>query len=71
MTREQIKEALRKIILQEMGNTTAGLAGYLTPNAFQGKRVGKNKATKYAERLGFKVVERPKRPSNTKLIDYK
>ena len=72
MNREKLREMLREIILQELvENTTAGLPGYLTPHAFQSKRAGKNRATKFAEKLGFKVVERPKRPSSTKLIDYR
>jgi len=71
MTKKQLREALRKIIQEEMGNTTAGLPGYLTPKAFQGKNAKKNRATKFAEKLGFKVVKRPERPSSTKLIDYR
>ena len=71
MNREKVKELLRELVLQEMGNTTAGLPGYLTPHAFQSKKAGKNRATKFAEKLGFKVVKRPERPSSTKLIDYR
>ena len=48
MTKEQLREALRKIIQEEMGNTTASLPGYLTPKAFQGKNAKKNRATKFA-----------------------
>jgi len=29
-----------------------------------------NNATKTAEKLGYKTVERPKRPSHTKMFDY-
>ena len=71
MDKEALKKALKEMILQEMGNTTAGLAGYQTPFAFRSKRAGKNRATKFAEKLGFTVVDRPKRPSSTKLIDYR
>ena len=34
------------------------------------KGQGKNVATKTAEKLGYKIVERPKRPSHTRMIDY-
>ena len=34
------------------------------------KGQGKNAATKTAEKLGFKTVQRPKRPSHTRMIDY-
>jgi len=63
---------LRKIIkevLDEM-NTTGAVGGYLTPKAFAKKGQGKNIATKTGEKLGFKTVERPKRPSHTKMFDY-
>ena len=77
MTREQLKEALREVILKEMSTTSAGGAGftpgegmtYATPAAFS-KRAGKNRAVKFLEKLGYKQVERPKRPSNTKTADF-
>lgn len=44
-------------------------ANYATPFAF-GKKGKKNRATKYLEKLGYKIVKLPKRPYHTKLIDY-
>lgn len=44
-------------------------AQYATPHAFsKGKNV--NRATKLLKKLGYKKVERPKRPSHTKGFDY-
>jgi len=73
------KSTLRKIIkelIDEISTTGTGAsfspgtgAQYATPYAFS-KKGKKNRATKYQEKLGYKVVKRPKRPSNTKLIDY-
>ena len=50
-------------------STTAGVAGYQTPYAFS-KGNKKNRATKQAEKLGFKTVKKKKRPYNTKMFDY-
>ena len=68
MKRSQIVKAIREV-LEEM-STTAGVGGYSTPFAFAKKGQGKNVATKTAEKLGYKTVERPKRPSHTKMFDY-
>lgn len=57
-----------KNVLEEM-STTGAVGGYLTPYAFS-KKTGKNRATKFLEKLGYKTVERPKRPSHTKMFDY-
>ena len=54
-----------KEILDEI-STTGAVAGYQTPFAFS-KGNKKNRATKYAEKLGYKVT---KRPHNTKMFDY-
>ena len=65
------KSALKKIVkevLEEM-STTANVAGYQTPYAFS-KGNKKNRATKHAEKLGYKTVKRKKRPYNTKMFDY-
>jgi hypothetical protein len=65
------KTALTKIIkevLEEM-STTGSVAGYQTPYAFS-KGSKKNKATKHAEKLGYKTIKRKKRPYNTKMFDY-
>jgi hypothetical protein len=61
--------AIIKEVLDEM-NVTGAVGGYSTPNAFAKKGQGKNTATKTAEKLGYKTVERPKRPSHTKMFDY-
>jgi hypothetical protein len=68
MKRSQLKEMIKEV-LDEM-STTGGVGGYSTPKAFAKKGQGKNAATKQGERLGFKTVERPKRPSNTKMFTY-
>jgi len=68
MKRSQIVKAIQEV-LEEM-STTGAVGGYLTPNAFAKKGQGKNVATKTAEKLGFKTVQRPKRPSHTKGFDY-
>ena len=72
--RELVKEVMHE--LNEMSTTGTGAsftpgtgAQYATPNAFSKGR-GKNKATKYAEKLGYKVVKQKKRPYNTKMFDY-
>tara|TARA_B100000497_G_C7442926_1_gene275386 strand:- start:21 stop:242 length:222 start_codon:yes stop_codon:yes gene_type:complete len=57
-----------KEILDEI-STTGAVAGYQTPFAFS-KGNKKNRATKYAEKLGYKVTKRKKRPHNTKMFDY-
>lgn len=42
---------------------------YATPFAFS-KNIEKNKATKFAEKLGYKTVKSKKRPYHTKAFDY-
>jgi hypothetical protein len=68
MKRSAIVKAIQEV-LEEI-STTAGAGGYLTKYAFAKKGQGKNVATKTAEKLGYKTVERPKRPSHTKMFDY-
>lgn len=68
MKRSEIVEAVREV-LQEM-STSGDAGGYLTKYAFSKKGQGKNTATKTVEKLGYKTVQRPKRPSNTKMFDY-
>ena len=69
MKRSQLQQIIREV-LEEEGNVTGAVGGYLTPKAFAKKGQGKNAATKQGERLGLKTVERPKRPSNTKMFTY-
>ena len=68
MKRSEVVKAIQEV-LAEM-STTAGAGGYLTKYAFSKKGQEKNVATKTAEKLGYKTVERPKRPSHTRMIDY-
>ena len=68
MKRSQVAAVIKEV-LDEM-NVTGAVGGYLTPKAFSKKGQGKNTATKAAEKLGYKTVERPKRPSHTKMFDY-
>lgn len=74
----QLKELVKEVMqeLNEMSTTGTGAsfspgqgAQYATPNAFLKGR-GKNNATKYAEKLGYKVAKQKKRPYNTKMFDY-
>lgn len=68
---ELVKEVLKELSATGTGATfTPGTgAQYATPYAFS-KSKKDNKATKYIKKLGYTKVERPKRPSSTKLIDY-
>lgn len=73
--RELVKEVFLE--LNEISATSQGGASftpgtgeqYATPHAFS-KGKGKNQATKYAEKLGYKVAKTKQRPYNTKLFDY-
>lgn len=63
-------------VLTELSATGTGASfspgvgmNYATPFAF-GKKGQKNRATKFLEKIGYKVVRLPKRPYHTKLIDY-
>ncbi len=69
MKKSQLQQIIREV-LEEEGNVTGAVGGYSTPKAFAKKGQGKNVATKTGEKLGFKTVERPKRPSNTKMFTY-
>lgn len=68
MKKSVLVQALQEV-LDEM-STSASAGAYSTPFAFSKKGAGKNNATKTAEKLGYKTVERPKRPSHTKMFDY-
>jgi len=50
--RELIRQAIAKVLDED--NVTGSGEAYLTKFAFS--KGGKNKATKYAEKLGYKVV---------------
>lgn len=76
MTRSQLTELIREV-MQEVNEANAtnvggasftpgGGATYATPK-WKGKA---NRAIKTLKKQGYKQVSRPKRPSNTKLVDY-
>ena len=80
MKRSEVVELLREYVkehLSEMSTTGTGAsftpgqgAQYATPAAFsKGNR--DNRAVQFLKKMGFKKAERPKRPSNTKLVDYR
>lgn len=75
MKHSELKNIVKEV-LKEQSATGGGAsftpgvgANYATPHAF-GKKGGKNRATKFLEKMGYKVVRLPKRPYHTKLIDY-
>lgn len=75
MKKSKIRELVREVIV-ELSSTGTGAsfnAGqgeqYATPFAFS-KQGTKNRATKFQEKMGMKVVKPKKRPYSTKLIDY-
>ena len=80
MKKREVVELLREYIkeqLSEMSTTGTGAsftpgtgAQYATPAAFS-KDDRDNRATQFLKKMGFKKVERPKRPSSTKLVDYR
>ena len=64
----EVVKAVQEVLTEMSVSGDAG--GYLTKYAFSKKGQGQNVATKTAEKLGYKTVERPKRPSHTRMIDY-
>ena len=65
--RELIRQAIAEVLDEE--NATSGGEAYMTKFAFS--KGGKNKATKYAEKLGMKVVgDRPKHGKTFDFIKY-
>jgi hypothetical protein len=74
MKKAELKNIIRDIVT-ELSSTGTGAAftpgtgaQYATPKAFG--RTGENKGTKFIKKLGYVRVQRPKRPSHTKLVDY-
>lgn len=63
--RELIRQAIAEVLDEE--NATSGGEAYSTPFAFS-KGKGPNKATKYAEKLGFEIVGN--RPKHGKTFDF-
>lgn len=65
---EFIKQLVRDVLDEE--STTAGVPGYLTPNAFSPKGQKTNAATKTAKSQGMKLAPKGM-PSDSKVRDYK
>ena len=65
--KEYIKTLVRELLDEE--STTAGVPGYLTPNAFSPKGQKSNAATQQAMSSGWKKA--PGLPKNSKFYDYK
>ena len=65
--KEYIKTLVRELLDEE--STTAGVPGYLTPNAFSKKGQKSNAATQQAMSSGWKKA--PGLPKNSKFYDYK
>lgn len=72
MKKSEFIEVLRELITNELNevNVTGAIGAYQTPFAFaKGKK--DNRAVKTMKGFGYTKVERPKRPSSTKLVDYR
>ena len=78
MKRSKLLEIIKEILGEQEGGAVGNVAAAVgggegpprTPRAFAKPGQGKNTATKATEKLGYKTVERPKRPSHTKMFDY-
>ena len=78
--KEELAEILREYIREILAETSATGTGasftpgtgaqYATPAAFS-KDGRDNRAVQFLKKMGFKKVERPNRPSSTKLVDYR
>ena len=76
MKKSELKKLVHEV-LQEISTTGTGAtftpgvgAQYATPYAFSKKGQKDNRAVKFLKKIGYKKVDRPKRPSNTKLFDF-
>ena len=72
MKKSEFIEVLKELITSELNemNVTGAIGAYQTPFAFtKGKK--DNRAVKTMKGFGYSKVERPKRPSSTKLVDYR
>ncbi len=78
--KEELAEILREYVREVLAETSTTGTGasfspgtgaqYATPAAFS-KSDRDNKAVQFLKKMGFKKVERPTRPSSTKLVDYR
>jgi hypothetical protein len=72
MKKSEFIDLLKELITNELNemNVTGAIAPITTPFAFsKGKK--DNRAVKTMKSFGYTKVERPKRPSSTKLVDYR
>jgi hypothetical protein len=72
MKKSEFIEVLRELIQQELNevNVTGAIAPIATPFAFsKGKK--DSRAVKTMKGFGYTKAERPKRPSHTKMFDFK
>jgi len=72
MKKSEFIEVLKELIQQELNemNVTGAIGAYQTPFAFtKGKK--DNRAVKTMKGFGYTKAERPKRPSHTKMFDFK
>ena len=72
--KEYIKQLTREVLDEESGTGAIGVGAgpIMTPFAFAKKGQGKNAATKYAEKEGWKVTKgETTMPSDSKVRDYK
>ncbi len=72
MKKSEFIQLLQELILDELNevNVTGAVGPTATPFAFsKGKK--DNRAVKTMKSFGYTKTERPKRPSSTKLVDYR
>lgn len=72
MKKSEFIEVLKELITSELNemNVTGAIGAYQTPFAFtKGKK--DNRAVKTMKGFGYTKAERPKRPSHTKMFDFK
>jgi hypothetical protein len=72
MKKSEFVEVLKELIQQELSemNVTGAIGPITTPFAFsKGKK--DNRAVKTMKGFGYTKAERPKRPSHTKMFDFK
>ena len=72
MKKSEFIEVLKELITNELNemNVTGAIGAYQTRFAFsKGKK--DNRAVKTMKGFGYTKAERPKRPSHTKMFDFK
>jgi hypothetical protein len=72
MKKSEFIQVLKELITSELNemNVTGAIAPIATPFAFsKGKK--DNRAVKTMKGFGYTKAERPKRPSHTKMFDFK